>query len=355
VPGHAAAITALGANTSLGGAVTACAASRARLARPAPLQRVALDPDEGSAPVVGHPVPTVMGFHGDARLLSLALPALREFVTSSHPEAGTRAALCVAVPDVEARARAAGAEVPPRLRFADRLVEASGLTVAPDLRIVFPFGQAGFGLAMEAAAEILAQGRADVCVVGGVDTLCDDLALAALAEEDRLKTGDNPVGLQPGEAAAFLLLEPLDAARRRKAPVLGVVAGFALAHDPRDGQDPPIGEGLAEALRQLAAVTGPFPVGETWFLLDRNGEAVRANDWGYCQQRLMASMHGLLPAAEWDLAITFGDTGAASGALAAQAAVRGFARGYAPGRCAVVLSSSDGGQRAAVRIERWPA
>jgi 3-oxoacyl-[acyl-carrier-protein] synthase-1 len=351
VAAQRAAITAIGASTSLGASRAACAAARARLARPAPLPRLAFDSEEGPVPVTGHPVALVTGFQGDARLLSLALPALGEVARSMRLEPGAALGLFVSLPDLETRARAAGSELPARLPLLDRMAADAGLPVAPDLRASYPAGQAGFALAVGSALQLLAQGRAAACIVGGVDTLCDDLAVDALAAQGRLKTGDNPVGLQPGEAAAFLVLEPPESIRRRKAPVLGQVTGCALAHDPRTGDDPPIGQGLAEALRQLAA-GGPLPPGETFFALDRNGESARANDWGCCQQRLTARMPGLLPAPEWDLATCFGDTGAASGALAAQAAVVGFARGYAPGRCAVVVSASDGDRRAAVRIER---
>ena len=172
-------------------------------------------------------------------------------------------------------------------------------------------------------------------------------AVDALAAQERLKSDRNPVGLQPGEAAAFVLLESPEAARRRKARVLAHVAGVATAEDPRTKDDPPVGEGLALALGRLAAESGALPPGETWFLSDRNGEAVRANDWGYCQQRLTARMPGLLPASEWTIATSLGDTGAASGALATAVVVRSFARAYAPGRCAVILSC--GGRPASAR------
>ncbi len=303
-------------------------------------------------PVVGHPVPTVGGFQGEARLLSLAIPALRELVRFAGLDTSAEVALCVGLPDLEARGRAAGTAVPPNLHLLDRLVEYAGVRVAPHARQAIPAGHAGFALALGAALELLRQGRATACIAGGVDTLCDDLAVDALAAQERLKSDRNPVGLQPGEAATFVLLESPEAARRRKGVILAHVAGVATAEDPRTKDDPPVGEGLALALGRLAAESGVLPPGETWFLSDRNGEAVRANDWGYCQQRVTARMPGLLPAPDWTIATSLGDTGAASGALATAVVVRSFARAYAPGRCAVILSAGDGRQRAAIRLER---
>jgi 3-oxoacyl-[acyl-carrier-protein] synthase-1 len=347
-----AAITALGCNTSLGGALSACAAMRANLSRPAELPAMVFDSDEGAIPVTGHPVPTAAGFQGEARLLSLALPALRDLMSSVALPPGAPLFLCVALPDLEARGKIAGMGVPRRLGLLDRMVQHSGLPVAPQARHGFPAGPVGLSLAVEAALGLLANVPSATCLVGGVDTLCDDLAIEALAAEGRLKTRDNPAGVQPGEAAAFLLLEAPASAHRRRVKVLGYVGGFGNGQDPAAKNRPALGKGLFQAIRQLAVTSGPLPEGESWFVLDRNGETRRAVDWGYCQQHLAAQMKGLVPAKEWDPAVSLGDTGAANGAIAAQCAVRGFMRGYAPGGTAVILCSSEDGRRAAVRVDR---
>ena len=343
-------ITALGSNTSLGEATTASAAMRAKMSRPAELPAIVFDSEDGAIPVKGHPVPSVAGFQGEARLLSLALPALRELMSSVMLNPGTPLFLCVALPDLETRVRVSGMTSPRKLGLLDKMVQHSRLTVAPQARLGFPAGPAGFSLAMEAALGLLAKTPAAACIVGGVDTLCDDLAIAALAAEGRLKTGDNPVGIQPGEAAAFLLLEasPTD---RGKANVLGRIGGVGIAQDPTAEDKPAMGKGLFQAIKQLEASSGPLPGAEVWFVVDRNGETGRANDWGACQQQLAAHMKGLVATKEWDPALSFGDTGAASGALAAQCAVRGFTRAYAPHSTAVILSSSDDGRRAAIRVD----
>jgi 3-oxoacyl-[acyl-carrier-protein] synthase-1 len=344
-------VTGLAANTSLGGAVAACAAARGGLARPAPLDALAWDEEDGAIPVVGHPVPTVAGFQGEARLIALGLPAIEEAVRDASLPADEEVAFLLAMPDLDARAKRAGGERPVALGILERLAAASKVPVAAACRQAFLGDQTGFAAAVDAALRLLSAGTVRKCIVGAVDTFCDDLAIDALSAGQQLKTGDNPVGLQPGEAAAFLVLETSEGARRRKASVLGRIVGASSAVEPGDGDRPPVGEGMFASLRQLVETTGPLPRGETFFVLDRNGEAVRANDWGYCQQRIAAHMPEVLPAPEWDPAASFGDTGAASGALAAEIALRAFARGYAPGRCAIVVSST-GGRRAAIRVEK---
>jgi len=345
-------IVALTANTSLGDSRTACAAARAGIVRPVPTDGMALEPDGEEVPVVGHAVPFVDGFQGEARLLALGVPALADLVEGAGFQEGEQVGLCLALPDLAARASAVEAPPPPSVKLVERLVLLSRAPVPPSLRETFPAGHAGFGLAVQAALELLGRRRAEACIVGAIDTHLDFLTLDALAAQRRLKTADQPVGVSPGEAAAFMLLASPESARRRKATVLAELQGVGVAREPRTGDDPPMGLGLASAIGELVTATGPLPPGETWFVTDQNGETPRATDWGTCLQRLAGTYQGLLPAATWHPAASFGETGAASGALAAQMAVTGFTRGYAPGRCAVIMSSSDDGQRTAVRIDR---
>jgi 3-oxoacyl-[acyl-carrier-protein] synthase-1 len=346
------AVTALASNTSLGDVVTACAAVRAGLSRPGELDQLAFEDESGPVPIMGHPVVTVSGFQGESRLVSLAFPALRALLADRPIASGERACFFVASPDLPARATLAGAPAPRESRFLERLVAMSGLAVPPNLRRDFPLGPTGFVSAIQSAIQAVSQREADVCVVGGVDSLCDDLALAALAAGGRIKTADNPVGLQPGEAAAFILLEGVDGARRRKAEISAVIKGIGEARETRSGNDPTVGEGLTQAIRVLAAASGPLEAPGTFFVVDCNGEPARASDWSWCQQRLLAEMPGVFPAPEWYPAISYGDTGAAGAALGTQLAVRAFARGFAPGRCAVILSSGNEGARSAIALEK---
>jgi 3-oxoacyl-[acyl-carrier-protein] synthase-1 len=345
-------VTRIAANTSLGDAATACAAARAGLSRPAAVEQEFFNEDGDPVPVLGHPVRTVSGFQGAARLLALALPALRELMANADVQDREKLGMFLALPDVEARATAAGSAAPAAPDVLGRLAEMAGLSAKASVRKAFSTGHAGFAQALQAALTLLASREVDRALVGGVDTLCDSLALEGLAAQGRLKTDDNPVGLQPGEAAAFLLLESAAGVQRRRAQPLAKLVAVGLAKESTADDAVPTGGGLTSAITQLVAVGGPLPAGECWFVLDLNGEERRAYDWGCCQPRLVAQMPGVLPAPEWTPAISFGDTGAASGPIAVQMMLRGFARGYAPTRCGVVLSSSDGSDRAAIRIER---
>jgi hypothetical protein len=341
-------VTGMVARTSLGDAVSAAAAARARLARPGPLERLAFDPEEGSIPVTGHPIPAVTGFQGEARLLALLGPALGELAALPPPLGGEPLAFLLAAPDLDRRGREAGSEPSRVSGFLELLVARTGTRVPPELRHTFP-GRTGVARALQAARELLSQERAGACVVAAVDSLCDDLALDALAATRRLKTEDNPVGCQPGEGAVVLRVETAEHARRRHAPSLGRIGALGLSREPRTGDLPPLGEGLFGALQALGE-PDPSAVGPALLVLDRNGESERASDWGYCLVRLKARSSSLADAPAWDPAISFGDTGTVSAALGVVLAMRGFTRGYAPSASAVVLSSAEDGGRAAIRL-----
>jgi 3-oxoacyl-[acyl-carrier-protein] synthase-1 len=84
-----------------------------------------------------------------------------------------------------------------------------------------------------------------------------------------------------------------------------------------------------------------------WFVVDQNGEVFRANDWGFGLVRLQgASGIDTAQTEVWYPAGSFGDVGAASGAVATCIALRAFERRYAPSPHALVIASGDGVDRA---------
>jgi 3-oxoacyl-[acyl-carrier-protein] synthase-1 len=207
-------------------------------------------------------------------------------------------------------------------------------------------------LAAEQAYRDLSTRTLDQCIVGGVDSFLDGSTLQALHEQRRLKSEDAPDGFQPGEAAAFFLLERMDSAVQRGADILAVVTQVALARDePENGRRIP-GVALGNA---LSVLLGPSSQGPRrgWFISDINGEPGRAMEWGNLLVRLSSSHPWLREAPLWYPASSLGDTGAASGVIGVCAAVRAFARDYAPADVAFVLSSSDGVERGALRVERF--
>ncbi len=109
--------------------------------------------------------------------------------------------------------------------------------------------------ALEQAAADLAFDRSDHAVVGGVDVLSRFMhsgfkALGALSPSGRIRPFDvHHDGILIGEAAAFLVLEPVRRARARDRNVLGCIVSQRLVSDACHLTSPdPEGRGMARAI-----------------------------------------------------------------------------------------------------------
>lgn len=375
-------ITGLGMVSSLGyDVVTSCAAFRAGLSRADELDYfiVIRDEDGDEENVVGHPIPTVThGFQGFARLLCIGLPAFEDLLIHSnfreldHSKTG----IYLSLPDLERihdtifdagsdetkkRIKETGGPAQPQnlresigYRLCNKLMELGNCPIPDKNWNEIYAGHAGVILAIDKAMKDLRMQRLNHCLIGGVDSLLEEETLEWLVKIKRLKTEESPVGLQPGEAGAFILLERYDTARERNADILAVIlettTGFEVDH--LFTGKPAIGTGLSETLSRLISTTGDG--GKiNWIITDQNGETYRAYEWSNALVRLSGLFPGFGDVSLSYPAISFGDTGAASGAVAICTAVWALVRGYAPSSFPIIVSSSDKGERGAVLLTEF--
>jgi nodulation protein E len=87
-------------------------------------------------------------------------------------------------------------------------------------------------------------------------------------------------GLILGEGAGILVLEPLDAARARGAPVWGEIAGFGMSSDAHHLTQP-LAEGAAQAMRAAVVDAGTDP--EAIGYINAHGTGTPSNDPTECQ------------------------------------------------------------------------
>ncbi len=352
-------LTAVGLVTSLGhDVVTAAAAARAGIVRPAPLATLVADPETNDPqPVTGHPVDGLAdGFEGAARLLRLVELGLADLGRSAPAETLRRAHWLIALPeplptapplplpDPDAEPEVDPPEVPvpgparldaERVRaVAERVI---GAPVPPSRFAAFE-GRTGFVRALGHAQHLAERGTP--CVVGAVDSLVDRDAVTALHEHARLLATTGGAGLEPGEASVFVVVEGDDA----REP-LGRIGAGALGDEPDHlytGR-PALGRGLARAVGSLPA--GPA----VWPVSDCNGEPFRSAEWGHAvvaDERLREGVgRTLYPAT------AVGDTGAASAGVGLALALRAFARGYAPAPSALLLAAEALGPRAVLTVD----
>lgn len=374
-------LTALGLISPIGYcAETACASARANLNR---LGEIDLLNSAGIAalgegPAVGHCVRLVgHGSSGYAKAALLAEHALSEVLRKRRltDEEQSRTSISVVLTDRyfedrrEAAARATregltaepsadpadeevGEEAGPTpsaawrskcARWLPELLERVGLSIAESRRTLLFGGHASIVGAIETALESITVGAVDRALVGGVDSLVEPAAYMAAAEAGVIASESNPAGFFPSEAAAFFLLE-------RGRPLAVVRAWATSGDEARMSETPALGMGTADCIRQvLDAAPRRGDVGLV--MADLNGDVFRARDWGHAVVRLSGTSNVrdcpvLLPA------VSFGETGAACGALATVYAARGFQRSYWPAASSVLIClASDSGARGVLLLE----
>ncbi|WP_157770497.1 hypothetical protein [Corallococcus macrosporus] len=355
-------ITAIGAVTSVGrGAAASCAAIRAGISRPRRVSHFqVLEPEtQDTVPLTAHPIQGYTdGFVGMGRWLRLARGCLGEVLETpglprpSDARFWDRAGLLMVIPsrddglfELEGDDGLEGI----REDCLRPLLDALGLAL-PDAKVwVVDQGPAGTATAVQQASGELWRAGFERVLVLAVDSLVDPEALRMLDEEGRLKVGDNPVGLMPGEAGACFLLEQEEAVRRRGAAPLALVTGVATAEERLHLYAGHVsqGAGLAACLREVLA-RGPVPARfEGDLYSDLNGEEWRAREWGTALVRLGDALgaHGVqLPC------VSVGDVGAASGALGVCLSVHAFTRGHSRTAQSLVVSSSPWGAVGCLRL-----
>lgn len=321
---------------------------------------------------VGHQVPFLTeGFEDSARLVRLLSGALRDLQLHYEIPNGYLSALYLSLPS--RKRQCSGAELAATdeirtemfdnatqsltdwcVRHAARIIGPAayqlGWSPPPAVRFVTTEGHTGVARAIQAAVGDLRSGVVETAIVAGVDSLLDEDTLIWLKVTGRLKSSAVPAGVTPGEAAALVVLQSAEAARRQACARIRAVYLRQDSTAFLNGGHPlgvALGTVLSEALsyRRSEDYT-------TWIVSDQNGEPFRAMDWGN------AFIRAVSPPGQpvlWYTPLSFGDTGAASGAVALCVAVSAFHRGYSPAPLSIVLSAADGAERASLVVSRNPA
>jgi 3-oxoacyl-[acyl-carrier-protein] synthase II len=117
-------------------------------------------------------------------------------------------------------------------------------------------------IAIGLGASLVSSGTQDVVLAGGVETLSRTTysgfhALRLVDPEPCRPFDRDRRGMSLGECAAFLVLEPLEAARARRRRIYGEVAGYGMSSDAHHATAPdPDGGGLVRSMRAALASAG---------------------------------------------------------------------------------------------------
>ncbi|WP_277209528.1 beta-ketoacyl-[acyl-carrier-protein] synthase family protein [Isoptericola croceus] len=200
-------------------------------------------------------------------------------------------------------------------------------------RILVSTACAAGGNAVGLAKDKILTGEADLMLAGGVDPLLFG-TYAGFAGLQALSTGrcgpyGRSDGLNLGEGAAFLVVEPLDLALARGATPLAEVAGYGLSADAYHATAPdPTGRGGISAVRRALADAGLEP--ERVDYVNGHGTGTPAND--AMEKKVMRAVFGDRAATVPTSSIksSVGHTLGAAGAVEAVASLLALRSGVAP-------------------------
>jgi 3-oxoacyl-[acyl-carrier-protein] synthase-1 len=275
-------------------------------------------------------------------LVNMAVRAIDEALADN---ADTSSTALLLTPPETFRRHPALAELPPA-QFLTRVIHETGRTFHPSSRAIDGGAAANIALVQRALELMETQGVTQV-LLGGVDSLVNEIDLLRLKNANRLKKNVNAQGLVPGEGAVFvrLTLSPAN-----QAATLVAVRGVGTAQEAdsvlteRHSQ----GRALLAALR--AATTAPSPGEPEIGLVISNSNGERYSAW----EQLIAHPRFYRTRREQRVvaypAMTIGEIGSAAGALSLLLAADSLNKGYSPGTITLCETASESGMRAAVTI-----
>lgn len=181
------------------------------------------------------------------------------------------------------------------------------------------------------ARDKLWNGEAEVMLAGGTDALSAATyggfrAMQALSDEPCAPYGVSK-GLNLGEGAAFLVLEPVEAAERRGATILAEVVGYGLSADAYHATAPdPTGRGATAAVRRALADAG-VDADEVSYV-NGHGTGTPAND--RMERKVMRTVFGDRHVPVSSTKSFVGHTLGAAGAVEAVTCVAAIEHGFVP-------------------------
>jgi 3-oxoacyl-[acyl-carrier-protein] synthase-1 len=145
---------------------------------------------------------------------------------------------------------------------------------------ILPTSSTSSTSALHNASAELNEKKWQAVIFGAADSLISIFTCQDLHRDERLNVVGNTEGVVPGEGAAFVMLQIVDAAEVNATPVLGYLRGLGVAAEPnaRDA-DIEATEGLSSAINQ-AIVNAGIDVADIQGIVHGLGaETVQAIEW----------------------------------------------------------------------------
>lgn len=202
---------------------------------------------------------------------------------------------------------------------------------------VEPLGRAGAVALLDGPAP---RGREGRLVVGGVGSWIRPARAAQLEAKGNLRSEEKPLGIYPGESAAFIALQSAAAGGARGVHVAAAATASEAAPPPEKNEARGLSSAMSAALGD-AGGEAPRPL----VVCDLDGDRYRALEWTLALARVLGGVHE--DGDVWHPAEGCGNSGAGLGALCLAVAVDALATGNAGASRVLVWGASAGPLRAA--------
>jgi beta-ketoacyl-acyl-carrier-protein synthase II len=138
------------------------------------------------------------------------------------------------------------------------------------------------------AFKVIQRGEADYIIAGGAEAPISNMAFAGFSSAKALSLSDDPQtaskpfdknrdGFVMGEGSGILILETLESAQKRGAPIYGEIVGYGATGDAYHITAPaPNGEGAARAMQQALNDAGMSPSDVDY--INAHGTSTQLND-----------------------------------------------------------------------------
>ncbi len=327
-------------------------------ARPDPLLRVPVPGQEGDQSVMSAPVAVLEGIdHPAERMEILAGLALARAADSLPNDTDGEKVLVVTLLPGQETTR--GGAIRTR-QFEETFRAQIPQLNAADFRFV-DLASGSTRQLVEVCRE-LAAGTWQAVLFGGVDSLVDTVSCTDLALAGRIMTAGSSEGLIPGEAAAYLLLQPADA---HPVGVLAHIGGASQAEEPHSGRaDSQKMVGLAAAA-ELALCQGRLSASALGgVVIPFGAETSGTLEWYQASLKLWPPAQGEAPEVatpqsepkapreEMSLHVALGETGAATFPLSLALACARFEFDHPVMKHLLVCDAGDATLRGAVLLQR---
>lgn len=346
LPHNAICIIGIGATTSVGlDAVTTAAAVRSGISG---FQEHPYMINQEGEPYVLAMVPSILPeIVGADRYIELAIPSILEALAPLQELSSEQHEINVILGLPEQRPGIQD-DLAERVASSIRSINAEHYKIK-DVRTAYKGHAAGL-MALESASRMLLEGECEFCLVGGIDSYIDPDTLDWIENNEQLHIPSNAWGFIPGEAAAFCLICSTAIADQYQLPIKAQLLATATAREENliKTETVCIGEGLTSAVSgTIQALPEGVKINQTY--CDQNGEAYRADEFGFMLARL--SEHFIDPSEYISPADCWGDVGAASGPLFINLLSVAAEKEYSNGQVSLLWTSSEGGDRTAAIIE----